>query len=90
VPVRTEQTRRGEVNDDRPEEITPNWKHRTDDDIVRFASAQVDLPHPIALPPDTPTCLFLNTYRDDDGYRWSCYYKVNEGEIEWGSSADLE
>jgi hypothetical protein len=79
-----------------PNDFAPRWEERVFDGVVQFASAEIDLPHPIDLPPDTPTCLFLHVYRDGDDCRWSCYYKVpeeapfNEGEIKWGWAADME
>jgi hypothetical protein len=61
------------------------------------AAAEVALDGPAADPTEEPTTVLLRVFAEGDGFRWSAFYTVegedapfNEGEIEWGSSIDLE
>ncbi len=74
----------------------PHWEHRVADGLVTSAYARVTLNSPIPDPSEEPSVIFLGINPDDDRFRWSAYYQVeeggpfNEGEIKWGSAADLE
>ena len=79
-----------------PDEVTPDWGNAALGDGVEFCSAEVVLSRPRANPSETATTVYLNVYREDGGYRWSCYYQVpieapfDEGSVAWASSVDLE
>jgi hypothetical protein len=73
--------------------VSPRWLLSLGGDS---AAAEVILDTPGAEPTEEPTTVLLRVYADGDGFRWSVYYEVpseapfNEGEVQWGSSADLE
>jgi hypothetical protein len=60
----------------RPEDVSLRWDHGVADGLV--------------------TVVFLDVNPADAGFRWSAYYEAeegapfNEGEIKWGSAAELE
>lgn len=76
-----------------PSGPAPHWSVSPAGDS---AAADVILDSPAADATVGPTSLFLRVFAEGDGFRWSAYYKAeegapfNEGEIKWGSAADLE
>jgi hypothetical protein len=78
-----------------PEDVSLRWEHGVADGLVTSAYARITLDGPIVDPSEGPNVISLDVNTDDDGFRWSSYYEAeegapfNEGEIKWGSAADL-
>ena len=79
-----------------PTDVSPDWEDGVVDGLATSAFARITFNGPIADSAEGPYVLFLDINPDDDGFRWSVYYEVeegapfNEGQIKWGSAADLE
>jgi hypothetical protein len=80
----------------RPEDVSLRWDHGVADGLVTSAYARVTVNGRIADLADGQTVVFLDVNSADAGFRWSAYYEAeegapfNEGEIKWGSAAELE